>query len=335
MDVDNRVVIIGETEADIQRLGHPLSDETLAEILQRLVNYEANIIGVDKYRDASVPPGEEQLNAVLTDNPNIIWITHFGDLRDRHVPPSKILENTNRVGFNDFLPDKDGIVRRGLLFMDSGGVVLQSFALTIAMHYLAHLEIYPQPDKENPDFIRLGQTTIPPFEGDDGGYVDEDASGYQMIMDYGGFPERFPTYSISELLDSKIPANALRDKIVLIGAMSESLRDYFFTPFRQGADTEHIINGVELHGILVSQFLRLAEGKSTLIKTFNSWQENLWIWLWSIAGSLLGIFAVSVFRFLVITLFGSLLLLLGGYMAFNHNVWIPVVPSVVGWFLSF
>lgn len=72
--IDQRIVIIGETEPDIRRFGHPLSDQLLADALQKAEDAGARVIGVDKYRDIPVAPGTENLKNVLTKNENIVWI---------------------------------------------------------------------------------------------------------------------------------------------------------------------------------------------------------------------------------------------------------------------
>ena len=53
-EIDKRIVLIHETESDIHRYGHPLSDQILAEVLMKLEEAGAMVIGVDKYRDIPV-----------------------------------------------------------------------------------------------------------------------------------------------------------------------------------------------------------------------------------------------------------------------------------------
>ena len=72
--IDSRIVVIGETETDIRRYGHPLSDKVLADVLQTLEKAGARVIGVDKYRDVAVAPGTDVLNTVLQKYSNIVWI---------------------------------------------------------------------------------------------------------------------------------------------------------------------------------------------------------------------------------------------------------------------
>jgi len=278
--IDDRIVIIGETEEDLQRFGHPLSDEVLAKTLEKLTELKATTIGVDKYRDIPVPPGTQRLDDILKKNRDIIWIMQFGSDENAHIAPPKVLLNTDQLGFNTILPDKDGIIRRGLLFLDHADTVGYSFGLMMTLRYLIKNGIYPTPDEDNPDHMKLGNTTIIPFEKDDGSYVNADARGYQFLLDYGGMPAFFKTYTLSDLHDGKIPRNDIENKVVIIGAISESLNDFFFSPFNRGMEQKELVYGVELHGHIVSQLLRFATHNTPIMRVLSNTQENWWIWIW-------------------------------------------------------
>ena len=135
---DPRVVLVTVSERDIKGLGRwPMSDGQLATALERLVSAGAVAVGVDLYRDVPVPPGTERLDALLARAPQIVAVMKFGDkdLDAIQAPPG--LTGTDRVGFNDVLVDPGGVVRRGLLFLDDGETMHQSFALVLARHYRA------------------------------------------------------------------------------------------------------------------------------------------------------------------------------------------------------
>jgi len=209
---NSRIILLAISENDISNLGHwPLSDANLAQLLANLVRHQPRAIGLDIYRDVSVPPGKNELDAILTGNANIITVMTFGETG---VPPPPVLLNTNQVGFNDTLVDPGGVVRRGLLFMDDGENVVYSFALRLALLYLQADGIVPQPDPSNPEHIRLGRTTIRPFQPNDGGYVDADARGYQFLLDFRDARGSFPLFSLSDLLSGQIDPETFKDKLV-------------------------------------------------------------------------------------------------------------------------
>src|SRR5882757_9533602 len=75
--LDERFVIIDETEDDLKRFGHPLPDETLARVVERVVALKPRVLGVDKFRDIPVPPGTETLERAVNANRTVFWIYHF------------------------------------------------------------------------------------------------------------------------------------------------------------------------------------------------------------------------------------------------------------------
>lgn len=53
-------------------------------------------------------------------------------------------------------------------------------------------------------------------------------------IDYAGPPGTVPSYSFSRVLDGKVPASKLEDRIVVIGASAPRLQDLHQTPFSKG-----------------------------------------------------------------------------------------------------
>jgi adenylate cyclase len=331
-DHETRILLITVSEKDIQTLGRwPLTDATLAEALQILAQAGPRAIGLDIFRDISVPPGHEALDAVLTKDKDIVAVMKFGV---DGVPPPPVLADTEQVGFNDIILDPGGVVRRALLFLDDGKTVYHSFALRLALLYLQAEGITPQPDADEPQFLRLGSTTIPPFGPDDGAYVKADAKGYQFLLDFRTNPGDFPRYSLTELLSGKVDVKSLKDKIVLIGVSAQSVKDSFSTPglvgFRGTAQTA----GVVLHASTVSQILRYALAGDRPLKTPGKGMEGSWIFLWSLAGGVMGLIARSPWRFSLLSLCG--VVSAGGiaFVSFLQGWWIPAVPPAVTWLVS-
>src|SRR5258706_6914334 len=114
------ILIVKATEEDIRTQGWPLTDAKLAVILHMLVKNKARAVGLDIYRDLEVAPGHRGFNEVLLKNPNIIAATRYPEKSQREVPPPPVLRGTTRIGVNDVVVDSDGIVRRGLVYLDNG-----------------------------------------------------------------------------------------------------------------------------------------------------------------------------------------------------------------------
>jgi len=332
---DSRIVLITITETDIHNQRRwPLTDATLAQALEILSQYQTRVIGLDLYRDVPVPPGREALEAILTSTRNIIVVEKFGQDAEIGILPPSVLENTAQVGFNDILVDPGGIVRRGLLFLDDGETVAYSFALRLALLYLQAEGITPQPDASHPQHIRLGHTTIRPFESNDGGYVGADARGYQFLLDFREVRRSFPSFSLTALLSGEIAPEAIKDKIVLVGVAAESVKDFFYTPYSRGFHAKQQIPGIALHAHIVSQLLRSGLEGSAPVATMSEWYEGCWGLLWSVLGGIVGLRVRSPWRFLLLAASGLLILSLAVYCAFLRGWWIPLVPPAMALLIS-
>ncbi|MBI3357360.1 MAG: adenylate/guanylate cyclase domain-containing protein [Nitrospirae bacterium] len=326
-----KTVLIGITEQDVQALGSwPLSDAILARVIDSVLQHRPRVVGVDIYRSFAVPPGHETLESTLTAHPNIVMVMKFGSEMLASVPPLPVLRHTDQVGFNDLLLDRDGLVRRGLLFLDDGRESAYSFPLRLSLKYLEPEGIIPLPDPINSDLLRLGNTSIRPLESNDGGYVAADARGYQFLLDFGREPAPLPTYSVTSLLDGRINPETLRDRIVLIGVTAESVPDLFHTPYSPSlrADRQNIY-GVVLHAQITNQLVDLALQGHAPRATLSESAESWWIFLWGLVGGVLGLFTRSTWRFSLLTL-TSLGVLVGvSAIAFVAGWWIPLVPPAV------
>jgi adenylate cyclase len=334
-DPDPRIVLIEINEGDIQKqAGWPLPDATVAQVLEILTRYHPRAIGLDIYRDIPVPPGSKELETIFTQNRNIITAMKFGGNEKAGIPPPPALKDTVQIGFNDIIVDRGGIVRRGLLFLDDGKNVFYSFPLRLALLYLQREGVTPRPDAVNPEYLRLGQTTLRPLGPNDGGYIRADSRGYQFLVNFKNYPKPFPSFSLSALFSSQIHPEAIQDKIVLIGTNTEAVKDFFFTPFSRGLHSDQQISGVALHAHITSALLGFALQGASPTLTLSDWQEGLWILLWSLMGGAMGVIVRSPWRFSLLALSGLLILALAAYLAFFRGWWIPLVPPAAAWFVS-
>lgn len=325
--IDQRITVIGETEADIRRYGHPLPDQILADALLRLEQAEARVVGVDKYRDAGVPPGSEKLNSVLRQYENIVWIFFSGNLSGEYIaPPPALADKPEQTGFSDVLEDGDGVLRRGLLFLDVGGKSHYSFPLLIALHYLAKENIGAETG-ENGD-LRLNGVGLPRIGGRFGAYARIDTGGYQVMLEYPGLPQAFKFYALSDLLDGLVPAEALKDKIVLLGGTAPSLQDYRLLPreFRQ--------YGVQQHGYFVSQLLNTAIKQSPPLRALPDNVEAIYLFFWALAGSWVGLRRVGMYWVLLAIGIEFVALIALNVLLFNQGWWLPMIAPLFGWACS-
>ena len=336
-EVDSRIVIVEINEADVrQQKQWPMSDESLAIVLEKIKQQQPKAIGLDIYRDLPVNPGHQDLLEVFASTPNLIGVQKVSDTFDSSaVDPSPLLKELEQIGANDLPLDSDGKIRRGLLYVNlEDDQVLKSFGLKLALFYLEAQGITEKPAAHNPNYLQLGKGIFPIFEANDGGYVRADAGSYQVLLNYRGGIDKFSNISLTDVQADRIPSQLMQDKIVLIGATAESLKDLFYTPYSSNILTHpERMAGVTIHANLISQILSAALDGRPLIKTLPEAIE----WLLILGCSTLGatlcwlerhsnhqkiVMVVSI-SFVGAGLLGS------SFLAFLAGWWIPIVPLLL------
>ncbi|MGH2413458.1 MAG: CHASE2 domain-containing protein, partial [Microcystaceae cyanobacterium] len=176
---DPRILVVGISEPDIRHQQHwPLSDQTVAQLLKNLQQYQPKVIGLDLFRDVSHPPGRNELLKQLQAN-NVIVVNQlgFGDSNRDSTPPPPSVPKA-RVGFSDFVIDSDNVLRRNLMYTrsPSGTKKAHSFALLVSLHYLANRGLTLQ---VKPNSLQIGPTIFKRLNADSGGYqmVPSEANG--------------------------------------------------------------------------------------------------------------------------------------------------------------
>jgi adenylate cyclase len=326
------ITAITITENDISQLkSWPISDSLLAEVLAQLIQYKARVIGIDIYRDTPVPPGHKTLDTLFRQHQNIIASMKYSDKQSTRVNPPAALLETEQFGFIDVLPDRDGIVRRGLLFLDDGKEIFYSLPLRIALMYLQKEGITPQADTTN---LRLNSTTIAPFKPNDGGYVNADAKGYQFLLDFCKPSGSIPRYTLKQFRQGNIRAEDFMDKIILIGVVAESVKDFYYTSCNRGTEHNQQVSGVLMHAAIVDQILRIAQQGQAPMKTATTWQEMLWIFLWTLLGVFISQRQYSLGHLIVMWMTGIGVLLSLTAFLFANGVWLIVATPALAWFSS-
>ncbi|NET56634.1 MAG: adenylate/guanylate cyclase domain-containing protein [Symploca sp. SIO2E6] len=335
---DNRVVIVGIDEADVQNMANAnISDEVYAKLLKKLKAQQPRAIGLDIYREFPVEPGYAQLKEVFESTPYLVGIQKVAGEPGRDtVAPPPVLKALGQVGANDLIFDADNKVRRGFIDLNTpDGEKVYSLSLYLALLYLDAVGI--SVEKIEDDRFSLGKAVFAPLEANDGGYVRTDARGYQILLNYRGPNGHLPTVSMTEVLEDKLPPDWGRDRVILIGKVGVSFNDVFFTPYSGGLlGLSEPMSGVEVHANLTSQIISAALDGRPLIQTWSEPWEWLWILFWSGVGATL----TWQFRYLgkqksntlkkraSLMLAGSALLCCT-YGAFVQGWWIPIVPPLL------
>ncbi|MDJ0730104.1 MAG: diguanylate cyclase [Crocosphaera sp.] len=349
-EISQRITIVTIDESDLTELEQwPLSDATIAKTLNILKAENPRVIALDIYRDLIVEPGHDQLVEVFESTPNLIGVEKVSG---RPVNPSPILAEKEQVALADLVVDPDSKVRRALLSVQRpDGAIQLSLGTRAALDYLEQegITLTPIADEEgteNSFKLQLGQAIFEPLDNNDGAYINADSGGYQIFLNYRGLEDKFGTIAIQDLLKNDFDPNLIRDRIVFIGSIAESLNDQFYTPF-SNILSDHPLRtgGVIIHANIGSQIISAALEGRTLIKVISNGLE----WTFVLIGSLMG--GIISWKLLVnnsrqrqIISFISLLslsiglptiILMGGcYYLFLNGWWIPIIAPVLAMFLS-
>lgn len=344
------ITIIAITEADLNRRTSPvLTDAEYAQVLQTLRDKGAAVIGLDIYRPQAVPPGTAQLNRLFAETDNLIGIAKIqGSIAFDRVPPPPTLAAANRVAANDLLRDPDGTVRRSLIYLTDEASpdrpIVFSLAATLAERYLrdrwgitsARVE---GRDGDPREPVQVGQAVLESLMPNDGGYIRTENYGYQVMLNYAGGDGAFTVVPISQVLAGQLEERLVRDRIVLIGNMAESSKDYVDTPYgrRNLFVPARTTYGVEIHAHATRHLIEAALGKVPMITSWPEPVEALWIVAWTALGTLMAwglrsrrspwaivLWAVGG------TVGGMGLLGLSCVWALQAGWWIPAVPPLLG-----
>lgn len=334
--MDTRIVVVAINESDIEALQRwPISDATLAQLLDRVRRQEPRVIGLDLYRNLPVEPGHEDLMQVFQSTPNLVGIEKaIGNTYGAAVAPSPVLSALGQVSASDIVIDEDGTVRRILLSIrDINGTTVLGLSARLALAYLEEENITLTSINSDRQHLGLGQAEFLPLRPYSGSYIGIDAGGYQVLSSYRHFSDSFVTVSLMDVLNGNIPEDLMRDRIVLIGTTAASLGDRFHTPLSNRVSNRYTdvpgIPGIFVHADFVSQLLSAALNDRPLLQPWTEPAEWLWIGLWALVGAMYGWTMrspLSTASSVLITLIG----LCGGtYLLFLSGWWVPLVPAAI------
>jgi adenylate cyclase len=324
---DPRLLVVGITERDIQALKqYPIPDRVLAQVLEKLEQYQPTAIGVDLARNVAIEPGHNELVARFK-SPKVIGITYIGNTIWERVPPPPGIP-AERVGFNDILNDPDGVIRRNLLYSSiDNTTTLYSFSLRLALAYLAQKGISPQLTKTND--LQLDKTVFKWLTFNSGGYQTIDDGDYQILLKYRSAQNVARQVSLMQVLKGQIDPNWVKDKIVLIGATAPTAKDSFSTPYSAIQTGNSLMPGVLIHAQMVSQTLSAVLDDRPLFWYWSEGVEVLWITVWALVGGVL-VTRIHRLRVLALSSLAGLGVLLGlTVLLFIRGGWIPLAAPVM------
>jgi adenylate cyclase len=209
-------------------------------------------------------------------------------------------------GFINVFPDADGVIRRVPLVINYKNSLYPSLALAATKLYLLSdskvtwQQIGQQMDVAN---VQLGKQIIP-----------VDNSGQVLIKFVN--PDSFVSYSATDVINNKVPADAFAGKLVFLGVSAPGLGDSLPTPVQSA------LPGVVMHASIASSILK------NNFAYVPSWANGAEISIIILVGLLL----VVIFPFLaaqiliIITLIAPILLFAANTFLFEKT---GIVLSVI------
>jgi adenylate cyclase len=155
---------------------------------------------------------------------------------------AKLAEAASSYGFIDINPDPDGTLRHALLIMRYQG---QDFFPSLALQSVREYEKIP--DQEIAAFI--AETGLERIQF--GKHQLHPSRDGTALINYTGPYRTYPQYSMVDVIDGAVPSDALKDKIVLVGATAMAIGDLRNTPFQSGDG----YMGVEVHANIIDNLL--------------------------------------------------------------------------------
>jgi CHASE2 domain-containing sensor protein len=325
-----------------------IPDAALDDLLKNLSQHQPSVIGLDFIRDF---PAEGTLKQRLQQTKNFIGVcknsyqNSLGENILGFKQPPEI--PVTQVGFSDVVDDdaKGGRYVRRQYFMQKPEPkycqTRESISLVIARRYLeakgqAFTSPFNSESQRYDQAMMFGKTEIPQLLGMGGGYQDinNQLEGYQTMIKYrtfGGDPSNFaPRVNIWQVLNNQVPAEKIKNRIVLIGFSDRQNRqaDYWSTPYGDVA-------GVTLHGQMISQILSATLDNRSLIWWWPLGYETIWIFGWAVVGGLVcWRFNRTLYTGIAVIGFSGSLYIICSVILITQSGWIPFAPAFITFLFS-
>lgn len=338
---DSRLLIVGADEKDIRTYGYPLPDAVINRLLDKLQQYQPAAIGLSIVRDSPVPINDAVSHQALINhfykNHNLMAVCALNNSPEQSIaPPSQSPEIP--VGFVDLYDDQqqtnnqEKIVRRYLLSRSENPIseaspctTKYSFAWQLAYQYLNAKKI---PVATFKDDWRFGAFVIKRLDKSSGGYQNLDARGNQLLINYRHTLDPIhiaQQVTLRDILNGdgdRFNPAWVKNRVVLIGVVSASIKDPHQTP-------EGEMRSLYIHAHVVSQLLSTVEDHRPLLWWLPKWSETLWIFCWSLTGSIVvWRVQISLHRGLALGICSAILYGIC-WSIFSLGGWIPLIPGII------
>ena len=296
--IDPRILVVEITEENTNSDRYPISDTTLVEAIDLLVQQQPAAIGLDIHRSYGAGTGYQDLIQRIENNAHLFPVCAYGNTNNSYDPPQGLSQEklTQQMGFSDLLIDSppkssndyffgqiqfdaNPKVRRQLLsyYPNFASTSLQcltpySLSFQLAFEYLQQQGVEPltvTPEQQ----WQFGRVTLQEMKRKFAAYQQLEGDSSQIPINYrAGKPGKKITL---DRLRSGVELGWIKDRIVLLGYTATVAQDYFDTPYG-------IMPGVWIHAHMTSQIISAVENERSLIWALPIWGDYLWVLGWSL-----------------------------------------------------
>jgi CHASE2 domain-containing sensor protein/signal transduction histidine kinase len=315
--IDQSTVIIAIDEKSLNSIGQwPWRRAIHAQLIDKLSKYNTALISLDilfSERSASHPEDDILLAKAIKNNGNVLLPLHlqpltYGGTLVEILPIPQLVDAAKGMGHVHVDLDQDGLARG--LFLNSGIGDAHWPSLSMAMAS----EINPMIQ-----YIRmLDSSNSAPYMSVNTQY---------RLIPFAGPGGTFPSYSYLEVMLDQVPAEAFRDKIVLIGATAAGLGDIIPTPVSRAGTP---MSGVELHANAFSSLMT-----NNAIRPV----ESIWAYLLTFAFIMIPILLFPRLKPTHVMPSTILLVLTVAFFSYTlilfDKTWFPPINSIIGILLAY
>jgi CHASE2 domain-containing sensor protein/two-component sensor histidine kinase len=327
---DDRIVLVGIDEADMQKTGYPIPERNLVDLLNTLQTYQPAVIGLHILQNQIAKSESATRFTRLNERQNLIVSEKVLSAADQIPPPLGF--PAKQVGLIDLIPDGDNHVRRTILgTFDPISPTTYKLSLAIGL-----VETYLESQDKNLTLkngisdakaMRFGSTELPRLRPS-GAYAGADTGSPQILLNFRHSQQPFRVLAWNTVITGKVDPTWLRDRIVIVGITDPKIRPII--PTAAIAPT----NSLDLQAHTVSQIISAVLNGRSLLTTWTDGWEYLWILGWGLTATIWGrsnllpkakLIGIGIAQIGLVGI--SYVLLLGGW-------WIPVIPASLVWLLN-
>ncbi|MDZ7360883.1 MAG: CHASE2 domain-containing protein [candidate division KSB1 bacterium] len=227
----------------------------------------------------------------------------------------ELYNNAAGMGFVNFLPDEDSVIRKMPLLLNFAGRAYPSFALAVVMQFGG----FSGKDIE----VELGREIRLAKSGNKTLRIPIDNRGHALI-NYMGMWKTFRYVSYYDILEQRLPKEMFANRIVLIGTSAAGLSDLRPVP------VQATFPGVEIHANIIYNILT----QDFIAQQPRSISIVVMLIFAMIAGVITMIWSPWLGILFVLCLSGGYLVLATWIFA-ERSTWIPVLQPMLSFGIAF